>query len=86
MATWVLLVVNIGSDNGLLPDGTKPLPEAMLTYSLSVGSRITHIKAISQKTPSTVITITHFQISYLKYTYSELIHGGNSLKMDTSLV
>ena len=24
--------VNIGSDNGLLPDGTKPLPEPMLTY------------------------------------------------------
>ena len=25
--TWV----NIGSGNGLLPDGTKPLPEPMLT-------------------------------------------------------
>ena len=24
--------VNIGSDNGLVPDGTKPLPEPMLTY------------------------------------------------------
>ena len=24
--------VNIGSGNGLLPDGTKPLPEQMLTY------------------------------------------------------
>ena len=24
--------VNIGSGNGLLPDGTKPLPEPMLTY------------------------------------------------------
>ena len=23
--------VNIGSGNGLLPDGTKPLPEPMLT-------------------------------------------------------
>ena len=23
---------NIGSGNGLLPDGTKPLPEPMLTY------------------------------------------------------
>ena len=23
--------VNIGSDNGLLPDGTKPLPDPMLT-------------------------------------------------------
>ena len=24
--------VNIGSGNGLLPDGTKPLPEPMFTY------------------------------------------------------
>ena len=30
MATQIL--VNIGSGNGLLPDGTKPLPEPMLTY------------------------------------------------------
>ena len=28
MEIWV----NIGSGNGLLPDGTKPLPEPMLTY------------------------------------------------------
>ena len=27
--TWIL--VHIGSGNGLLPDGTKPLPEPMLT-------------------------------------------------------
>ena len=26
------ILVNIGSGNGLLPDGTKPLPEPMLTY------------------------------------------------------
>ena len=25
------IYVNIGSGNGLLPDGTKPLPESMLT-------------------------------------------------------
>ena len=24
--------VNIGPGNGLVPDGTKPLPEPMLTY------------------------------------------------------
>ena len=29
MAT--LVWVNINSDNGLVPDGTKPLPELMLT-------------------------------------------------------
>ena len=27
-----LTMVNIGSDNGLLPDGTKPLPEPILMY------------------------------------------------------
>ena len=26
--------VNIGSGNGLLPDGTKPLPEPVLTYHI----------------------------------------------------
>ena len=26
-----MIWVNIGSGNGLLPDGTKPLPETMLT-------------------------------------------------------
>ena len=30
MATQIW--VNDGSGNGLLPDGTKPLPEPMLTY------------------------------------------------------
>ena len=30
MATQIL--VNIGSGNGLLPDGTKPLPAPMLIY------------------------------------------------------
>ena len=36
VAQWCHMVtkiwVNIGSGNGLLPDGTKPLPEPMLTY------------------------------------------------------
>ena len=30
MATGIL--VNLGPGNGLLPDGTKPLPEPMLIY------------------------------------------------------
>ena len=30
MVTYIW--VNIGSGNGLLPDGTKPLPEPMLTH------------------------------------------------------
>ena len=28
---WHLIWVNIGSDNGLMSDDTKPLPEPMLT-------------------------------------------------------
>ena len=32
--------VNIGSGNGLLPDGTKPLPETMLIYHQQVSSDI----------------------------------------------
>ena len=27
-----IYLVNFGVDNGLLPDGTKPLPETMLIY------------------------------------------------------
>ena len=29
------MCVNIGSGNGLMPNGTKPLPELMLTYGQS---------------------------------------------------
>ena len=32
MVSWVFVNVNIGSGNGLLPYGTKPLTEPMLTY------------------------------------------------------
>ena len=28
----IQILVNIGSDNGLVPEGTKPLPVPMLTY------------------------------------------------------
>ena len=27
-----MILDNFGSGNGMLPDGTKPLPEPMLTY------------------------------------------------------
>ena len=47
MATQIW--VNIGSGNGLLPDGTKPLPEPMLTHQwvpVPVGIKL---QAVSQK-------------------------------------
>ena len=40
-ATWIC--VNIGSDNGLLPDGTKPLPEPIFTYKVTSGIHLTVI-------------------------------------------
>ena len=40
--------VNIGSGNGLLPDGTKPLPEPMLTYHQQDSVEITNFTASAQ--------------------------------------
>ena len=45
LQTWV----NIGSGNGLVPDGTKPLPEPMLTNQSSVRSDDIHLREISQE-------------------------------------
>ena len=47
MATYIW--VNIGLGNGLLPDGTKPLPEPMFDLS-SIRSRSIHLRAISKDT------------------------------------
>ena len=41
--------VNIGSDYGLLPDGTKPLPESMLTYHIRPSE--IHLRAIPSLPP-----------------------------------
>ena len=58
--------VNIGSGNGLLPDGTKPLPEAMLTWS-SLKSSDIHIRTILQKMHQPSITKICFKITCLKF-------------------
>ena len=57
--------VKIGSGNGLLPDGTKPLPEPMLTDHQMKSSDI-HIRAISLELPQPSITTIHLKITYLK--------------------
>ena len=57
--------VNIGSGNGLLPDGTKPLPEPMLTDH--VKSSDIDIKVISQEMPQPSITKICLKITYLKF-------------------
>ena len=56
--------VNIGSGNGLLPDGTKPLPEPMLTDHQWSPSDI-HIMAISHEMPQPLVTKIHLKITYL---------------------
>ena len=56
--------VNIGSGNGLLPDGTKPLPEPMLTDPQF--SDI-HIRAISQDMPQPSITKFCLKITCLNF-------------------
>ena len=54
-------MINTGSDNGLVPGGTKPLPEPMLTYQFetnqiliknqNLSSKISNFKMLSVKFP-----------------------------------
>ena len=57
--------VNIGSGNGLLPDGTKPLLEPMLTSS--VRSSDIHLRASSQELPQPSIIEIICKIKYQKF-------------------
>ena len=59
--------VNIGSGNGLLPDGTKPLPEPMLTYHQWHPVTIMHLTSISHKILQPSITKVSLKIIYLKF-------------------
>ena len=75
--------VNIGSANGLLPDGTKPLPETNVDWSSRKSSDI-HIRAISQEMPQASITKIHLKITYLKLHSN--IPGGSELSHRDDLV
>ena len=68
--------VNIGSGNGLLHDGTKPLPEPMLTDHQWSPKDI-DIRAISQEMPQPSITKIRLKIKYLNF-HSNL-PGANEL-------
>ena len=68
--------VNIGSGNGLLPDGTKPLPEPMSTDHHWSPNDI-NIRGISQELPQTTITKIHLKITYL--TFHSYFPGANEL-------
>ena len=48
--------VNMDSDNCLLPAGTKPFPEPILTYQSSVRFNNIHLGAILQEMPKPSIT------------------------------
>ena len=52
--------VNIGSDDGLLPDDTKPSPESMVSSDIN-------LKEISQQIPQLSITKVSLKITYLKF-------------------
>ena len=57
--------VNIGSGNGLLPDGAKPLPDHV-DWSSRKSSDI-HIRAISQEIPLPAITKIRLKIICLNF-------------------
>ena len=75
--------VNIGSNNGLLPDGTKPLPKPMFEWS-SVKSTNIHIRAISQDMPQLSITKIPWKITYLKFL--SYFPGANELALTPEIV
>ena len=54
MVTWIWL--NIGSGNGLLPDGTKPLPEPKLIHHQFTWPGVEY-----------VFVFDSFQAAYLNY-------------------
>ena len=58
--------VNIGSGNGLLPDGTKPLPEPTLIDN-SVRSSDIPLRAISQQVSQPSITVIGLKSTHLKF-------------------
>ena len=60
---------NSGSGNGLLPDGTKPLPEPMLTNQLQwhVSSSDIHLRVILWEKPQPLIPKISLKVTYLNF-------------------
>ena len=59
------IFLNIGSGNGLLPDNTKPLPEPMLTWSVT--SNDIHLGVISLEISQPWITKISLKITDMKF-------------------
>ena len=66
-AIWRQIWVNIGSGNGLFPDGTKPLPEPMLTDHQWSPETVILGQAISQVMPQPSVTKICLKITYVKF-------------------
>ena len=62
--------VNIGSNNGLLPDSTKPLPEPMLPYH-QIGIHLRTISCFSLRT----IQWVHRTIQWVHRTHGQMKWG-----------
>ena len=60
------VLVNIDRGKGVLPDGTKPLPEPMLTDHQWCPSD-THIRTISQEMPQPSIHRIRLKITYINF-------------------
>ena len=73
--------VNIGSGNGLLPDGTKPLPEPNVDLS-SIRSSGIHLRAILQEIPHPSVTEIGLTITSLKFCSN--LPGTNELNQVTA--
>ena len=71
--------VSIGSGNGLLPDGNKPLPEPMLTYHQSCGI---HRRTLPWENLKIPISKTRLKITFLE-SHSDF-PGANELTTETS--
>ena len=70
------ILINVVSDNGLLPDGAKPLPEPILKFHL--GCDENNLRAIWQDIPQQIIAKLRLKITYSKI-YSHL-REDNDLK------
>ena len=59
--------VNIGSGNGFLPDGTKPLPDPIMPMLSLVRPSDFHLRSISREIPQPLIPKFRLKICCLKF-------------------
>ena len=81
--------VNIGSGNGLLPDGTKPLPEAMLTYQVIISEFLWHLTYTCKSNFTVIVQATVLCDEFVKSIFLKLLPhlpGVNELKLKCQVV